>query len=263
MRNILSIIVVFILVSCEKEYEWKLNILNSNTIVVDAIITNENIAQHIRLTYPLDSMNALPRPLSGANVLLSDEKDTISFYESSSSLGDYYSTPFQAVVGKKYSLEITFQSNKYTANTSMVSLGLIDSFDIVSVEGLYKYIQKKVGDPQMIEVNYDWSSVPEYTAIKGNSIAKEFFYILKNVDVNQEFGTDKEIIYFPKGTRIIRKKYSLTEEHQAFLRSLLMETDWRGGVFDVQQGNVISNITNGGLGYFAVCTVAIDSFFVK
>ena len=81
--------------------------------------------------------------------------------------------------------------------------------------------------------------------------------------MNKELGSEKETIFFPLGTKIIRKRYSLTDEHQVFLRSLLMETEWRGGIFDVQQGNVLTNVSKGGLGFFGACTVTTDSLIVK
>jgi hypothetical protein len=72
---------------------------------------------------------------------------------------------------------------------------------------------------------------------------------LNNIDVNTIFGGDREVICFPSGTTIVRKKYGLTESHQSFLRSMLMETDWSGGIFDVQHGNVETNLSNGALGF--------------
>ena len=263
MRYILLILIVVFTLSCEEKYDWQPKVTHLNTIVVDAIITNENISHCIKISEPLDSSNAAPIAISGAIVSVNDGTQNFIFNESNSLKGSYFSTPFQAVVGKTYSLKVEYNSKTYTASTKAASLSLTDSFNIIPENNLYKYVEKNVGDPVMLYITYNWSNNAEYTKIKGRATASEFFYILKNVDVNKEIGPEKEIIYFPKGTTIIRKKYSLTDEHQAFLRSLLMETDWRGGIFDVQQGNVISNISNGGLGYFAACTVAVDSFIVK
>jgi hypothetical protein len=263
MRILAFILFLVVVVACEKESTWKPNIKPLNTIVVDAILTNENIQHYIKLSFTLDSMNASPKPVVGALVSVFDGHDTIVFNESILNRGSYYSQPFQAVVGKTYYLEIKNENVIYTAQTYMVPLVTRDSFEIIAENNLYKYVQRNEGETQMIEVTYNWSVVTEYSNTMGGSEAKEFFYILRNVDVNKEFGSEREIIYFPKGTSIIRKKYSLTEDHQAFLRTLLMETDWRGGVFDVQPGNVLTNISNGGLGYFAACTVVVDSFLVK
>ena len=85
-----------------------------------------------------------------------------------------------------------------------------------------------------------------------------FYYTLDVIDVNQIFAPDKEEIIFPKGAKFFRRKYSLSEKHQEFLRSLLSETDWRGGFFDVAQGNVKTNLSSGAVGFFAVSMVQTD-----
>lgn len=248
--------------ACETEYSWELESIPNNSIVVDAIITNENIAQCIKISLPADSLNAPQLNVSGAIVSVSDGTTIYIFEESPNNAGAYYSHSFQAVVNKTYTLEISFRNKTYTASAKMAPLFSNDKYSIDTYNELFRYNQLKTNEPLMIEVVYDWSAVPEFCFIKNACMAKEFFYILNNVDVNKEIGPNKEVITFPKGTKIYRKKYSLTDEHQAFLRSLLMETEWKGGLFDVQPGNAISNISNGGLGFFAVCTVSTDSLLV-
>jgi hypothetical protein len=42
----------------------------------------------------------------------------------------------------------------------------------------------------------------------------------------------------------------------------MAETEWRGGLFDVQPGNVRTNLSEGAVGYFAVSQVAADSTII-
>jgi hypothetical protein len=42
----------------------------------------------------------------------------------------------------------------------------------------------------------------------------------------------------------------------------MMETEWRGGLFDVERGNISTNLSEGAIGYFAASTVLSDSTFV-
>ena len=100
----------------------------------------------------------------------------------------------------------------------------------------------------MTKVYYNWSASPEYCELYGSCYAQQSYYTLDNFDVNDIFGPEPEVIEFPPGTVIIRKKYSLTKAHQNFLRSLLMETEWSEGIFDVQHGNVATNMSDGALG---------------
>jgi hypothetical protein len=86
---------------------------------------------------------------------------------------------------------------------------------------------------------------------------------LHSFDAVQIFSPDKEKIYFPKNTTIIQKKYSLSNEHAEFIRSLLFETEWRGGFFDVEAFNVSTNLSEGAVGYFGVSTVLTDTIEVS
>jgi hypothetical protein len=83
------------------------------------------------------------------------------------------------------------------------------------------------------------------------------------MDVNEFFKPAEEEFNFPENTIIMRKKYSVGEEYKNFLRAMLSETEWRGGIFDVQRENVPGNLSSGAVGFFAVCTVISDTTIVK
>ena len=264
-RFIVLVLAANFLQGCEIEYPWKLQESEVKNMVVDGIITNEMKAQRINLSITNTKPNKLSEPLSGATVTVDDKNNQYHFIESSTIPGSYFSLPFQAVVGKTYVLTIFNNSKTFTARDSMVSITELSSFNL-SIESkgdFYVYNHIKTGMPAIIEVYFDWTKSTEYTQTYGSREAQETFYILKNVDINEVLHPDKEIIRFPKGTKIIRRKYSLSEEHQVFIRSLLMETEWRGGLFDVQQGNVSTNLNNGALGFFGVCMILKDSMVVN
>lgn len=264
-RLLFLMVFLFLAVSCEKETQWELQQSNIQTLVVDGILTNELKPQCIKLTLVNNQINQPVKYLSGASVTVSDGTAVFSFAESALSAGNYYSAPFQAVAGRIYQLRIVYQTHQFEAAAFMVPLtehtAIAYSYD--DQKDLYKYEPESSGDPVMSEVVTDWSHNAGYTSIYGNSRAKQLFYVLHNVDASKIFAPARETIYFPAGTKVIRQLYSLTPQHQAFLRSLLMETEWRGGVFDVQPGNVASNISNGGLGFFGVCMTQRDSTVVK
>jgi Domain of unknown function (DUF4249) len=262
--NILKYCLIFIAVicfsGCESKYSWDFQSGNYNKLIVDGIITSELKAQCIKLSFSNPRMNMTYRPYSGANIVVSDGINQYEFIESNTDSGSYFSAPFKAVLNKTYKLTIVADS-EYNATASMVPVNHLDPFAYTKNDtiDLYKYLYPDKGNPAMTEVNYNWSLVPEYCEKYGSCEAKETFYTLNDIDENKIFAPDKEIIWFPKGTIIIRKKYSLTQEHQDFLRSLLMETQWSGGIFDVQHGNVSTNLSNGALGFFGVCMVESDT----
>jgi hypothetical protein len=89
------------------------------------------------------------------------------------------------------------------------------------------------------------------------------FYDLKTVDVHEAFKPDQEVVYFPRNSIVIRRKYSVSPRYKGFLRSMLSETRWRGGAFDVQRENVSTNLSAGAVGFFAVCSVVADTTVVQ
>ena len=90
-----------------------------------------------------------------------------------------------------------------------------------------------------------------------------YSYTLSTIDVNQLFKPAVENLSFPAGAMVIRTKYSLSPDHERFLRSLLSETDWRGGWFDVMHGNLHTNLNNGAVGFFAACSVVQDTTYIE
>lgn len=268
MKGIRQILLIFLLsfqlVGCEKALDWNIKHENLSLLVVNCILTNEPKPQQIKLSYTAQDLNSPVRPHSNAIVEVTDSVNTYIFTEDSDNPGTYVSTPFIAVVGRNYYLTILTDTAVYHAQANAVAVTPLQEikFEANESANLYSYLNTEDSKPSMTEIFYDWSGDTSYCSTYGYCQAAETFYSLNNVDVNQAFGPEKEKIQFPKGTRVIRKKYSLTEEHQKFLRSLLIETEWRGGLFDVQQGNVLTNLSNDALGYFAVCMVVNDTVFV-
>lgn len=255
----------FFLTSCEKAVNWELKHDNKTLLVVDGILTNELKPQQLKLYFSVQNLNDSTEPASGAIIQVTDSVNIFNFEEDINNPGTYISSPFIAVVGRNYNLTIQTDSLVFKAQAYAVPVTSLKelNLDKDSQDSLYSYINIEDSKPSMTELLYNWSTDTAYCHSYGYCQAAETYYSLNNVDVNKAFGPEKQKIKFPKGTLVIRKKYSLTEEHQAFLRSLLMETEWRGGLFDVQQGNVITNISNGAVGYFAVCMVVCDTVLAK
>jgi hypothetical protein len=210
-------------------------------------------------------LNLPSAPVSGAEVLVSDGVNAFSFVESKTEPGIYLSVPFQAAINNTYRLIINLNDNQYAAFSQVEPVTPLGELSIAWDESkkMYRYFPGNEGKPSMTEINYNWSAAQAYCDTFGSCYAQETFYVLDNIDVNAVFGPEKQIIYFPVGTELIRNKYGITYKHQQFLRSLLIETEWRGGVFDVLQGNVPTNLSNGALGYFAACTVVSDTTVVN
>ncbi|MBI9067658.1 MAG: DUF4249 family protein [Salinivirgaceae bacterium] len=256
IRIFIVLIATLVFYSCEEKTDWTLQ-ESEAFIVVDAIISNEFKQQEVKVYWSNTEINQLPEPISGAEILLSDGLTIYEFTESPSSVGLYYSNPFAVTIDKVYYLVINYNGFSDTAR-AIIGADYILPFSadtIIFQDSLYKYIYADSDDPAMIEVYYDWSHNTEYCNSYGSCFASETFYTLNIIDVGQEFAPPKQEILFPIGTTITRRKYSLNSAHQEFIRSLLIETEWRGGIFDIEQGNVPTNFRNGARGWFGVCLV--------
>ncbi|MBN1415574.1 MAG: DUF4249 family protein [Bacteroidales bacterium] len=255
----LGFFLLLLILSCEKQTTWDIH-TSERFLVADCIITNELKYQEVRLYRSADAMNQQPEGVSGAIVNLHAGDSVIFFIEDIQEAGRYESDiPFRASAGNEYRLAISCEGISDTAQATMAAVTPFEPFEIAAYDSLFRFVYYAGSQPSMTEVYYDWSAAADYCVSYGSCRASEVFYTLDNIDIGKMFTPDRKIIPFPLNTEIIRIKYSLSEEHQQFLRSLLLETEWRGGIFDVEQGNVPTNFRHGIRGWFAACMVLSDT----
>ncbi len=257
-----TLFMLFLEISCEEKTSWELQ--QADTFpVVDCILTNELKQQEVRLYRSAEKLNEFPSGISGAVIAVSDGRQIVIFTEVFSEPGKYISSiPFRATVGIEYRLTVTLDGRTDTAYAEMTGISPPEAIDIAPKDSFYRVIYHDSPDASMMEVYYDWSAMPDFCAVYGHCEASEVFYTLDNIDAEKIFAPDRQIISFPKKTRIIRKKYSLNPAHQEFIRALLLETEWRGGLFDAEQGNVPTNFGEGMRGWFGACMVLSDTTLI-
>ena len=91
--------------------------------------------------------------------------------------------------------------------------------------------------------------------------ARLLYYTLPTIDVSEIFAPGIQTIYFPSGTYITEKKYSITREHAEYIRALLLESKWQGGLFDTEHANLPTNMSNGAIGFFGAC--GVNTIYLK
>ncbi len=271
MKNTFLYLLLLLLTSCEKQIDRPINADNLNLIVVDGIITNEHKSHTIRITRSVTSLNALPQPVSGASVILSDPDQAIFLSEQTNHPG-VYQTPadFFAKPNTEYSLLISVDGKPYSAKSHQVDNEPLKMlrYEFNSNKNLYRIVwvdnPYNAAHPAMYEISLDWSQVPGYTNLPPeNCKAKLYYYTLPTLDVSQIFSPEMQQIFFPSGTRITERKYSLNPEYTEFIRALISETNWKGGLFDSAPANVPTNMSEGAVGFFAACNVISDSLIVQ
>lgn len=256
--DILMLLIMCTIWGCEETQEVNLNSADDSLLVVEALITNENKRHEVRLSQTFNNLTATPEAVNNAIVVLNDGTDNQLLKLDIERPGIYLSDSMRALIGKKYTLFILHDDREYFAITAANFGTPLEPLIIEEKEsGMFEYIYQESSQPSMMEIEINWEDLNESGAIVKQDI-HAFYYTLNVIDVNQIFAPDKEKIIFPVGAQLLRRKYSLTQNHQEFLRSFLSEVDWRGGPFDVAPGNVKTNLSEGAVGYFAVSMVQTD-----
>jgi hypothetical protein len=267
MRKLLLIVISFLsLLSCEEVVDWTLEPTPQERLVVDGILTDELKKQEIRLSGLMTDINGDPFGITGANILISGDDGSYSFQEVIDSPGLYRShAPFAIRAAKTYTLHIDWNGTAFEAESQGVSSLPMRDFNIARYEQTDSVIIQGLGveyspvEQAMYEFVIDWSSVEPMGKNKGKLV----HYVFSSINIGQLFGPDKDRLIFPEQSLVIVRKYALDDGFAEYLRSLVVETQWKGGFFEETNGNLPTNISNGGLGYFAVCTVQTDTLMAR
>ncbi len=269
-KYIFFLLSIFLL-SCEEVTEYEFSTEKLDFIVVNGNLTNEIKAHNITITRPVNSLNEIPSPVSGAYTYVYDGDSLYVLEEDLSTPGVYKTDEnFSAVINNPYTLSIVIGDNKYFATTRMLPVTPFNPLKYVfdeekqlfSIDSVNQAFDRE--ESAIYEIQIDWTSVKGYDSIEENKKkALLYYYTLSTIDISEVFAPEKEVVYFPAGTTIVESKYSITPKHADFIRSMLLETEWRGGLFDVAQGNLKTNLSRGAFGYFSVSTVIRDTIIVE
>jgi len=271
MMQTFVLLVFILLTACEEKIHWDLQTEEINTIVVDATITNETKLQQIHLSKPFSNQNDTAVSVTGASVVINADNFTMQFLESPNNPGYYFSEyPVTGSIDITYELNIQYDEKNYTAETYMIPVlpANLPTWQYEADKDLYKIqwnvSQYNPNQQAMHEVLISWSHLVDSTIADTITTARMLNYTLNTINVNYTiFPQDKEEVWFPKNSIAIVKKYSVTDEYGDYLRALLAESEWQGSVFEEARGNLPTNISNGGLGYFSACSIISDSLIVE
>ncbi|MCH8905309.1 MAG: DUF4249 family protein [Bacteroidetes bacterium] len=270
-KKSIYILLFVLLVGCEKKIEWKIKSVEDNRIVVEGLITNERKAHFVKLTHTVSDMNVIPEPVTGATVIIREGDSSILLLEIPAGSGVYLTdSNKKGFAGTDYELMIIVNEDTMYAIAAMIPvdpqtrLSFIPNKDSTYYRANISQHQGYEFTPAMYQIDLSWGHLPGFKNKPIDSTkAKMIIYEFNSVDVSLVLGPNKEIIWVPKGCRVTEKKYSLTDEHAEYLRSMVMEMEWRGGYFDEAAANTTTNLSEGALGFFGACSVLIDTFIVQ
>jgi len=259
----LLVLTTLLLSACEKDIAWPLENLTEDYIVVDGTITSETKIQEIRLLKPALNPNDGPVTVNDAGILVSTDDKVYSFNEDISRPGYYLSDEaFAGKPGKTYSLFINRNNTIISAKSIMMPAADFDFLRYVRQGGtkLFRIVwvanPYNAKRPAMYEILLDWSAVPGYENMDPlETRARLLYYTLPTLDVSQIFAPAMEAVLFPPGTVITEKRYSLSASHAEYIRALLAETNWQGGLFNSAPASLPTNLSGNGIGYFGACAI--------
>lgn len=257
MRSLIYILLILTLISCEKEQDWTYSEGPLPDIVVEGIFTNESKAHEVRLHLPTSSLNEDPVPISGATVRISGSDTTYLLSEDPLNPGYYYTdSTVQGIVNKTYTLEIQYNSKLYSATDSLIAgemftplqLSLYNENDS-TYEITWVCSNYSPNKPALYEIIFDWRHVSGYDSAYAHRTL--YFYTLSSIDVGQFLSGPDQKIIIPKGTKIKERRYSISPDYAAFLREVIIETQYNNGLVNMIPTNTIGNVNNNGAGFFS------------
>lgn len=243
--------------SCTKIIELDLNDADSQKLVVDAWFTTKAKEHEIKLTLTTSYFqNEVAPKAAGATVYVTDGVNQINFTEVTPGIYKTVSTA-KAEYNTSYTLHIEYGGEVYE---SVAYADTVAKLDSIAAE---VYIDV-FGDPDGFSINMWTQELPG----KGDHY---LWRLYKNNELLTDtlneiyFETDEYLpdgLYFSNwpveyvdgasGDSITLEQHRISKETFDGFTAMMLETDWRGGIFDSPPANVPTNISNGAVGLFVV-----------
>lgn len=255
MKNWIFILILILLTACEKEQKWDYDEGTLPDIVVDGMFTNEYRQHEVFISLPVSTLNDTAIPVSGAQVRILDIDSAYLLTEDPQQAGRYLTdSTVHGIVGRNYTLEIVYNGKTYTASDGLHA-GLMFvplSLNMINEDSLYEISwvcsNYSTQDPALYEIFLDWRHLEGFDSI--SSVARLYYYTLTSLDVGQFLVGDEDRVIFPVGTKISERRYSISDEYAAFLREMLIETQYNSGLVNMIPANTNGNFSNGAAGFF-------------
>jgi hypothetical protein len=258
------LLTMLLVTSCEDVIDVDLK-TSPNQIVIEGNITDENIAQTVKISQsvPYTDNNTYP-PVAGAKVVVTDNAGhTFPFTETQP--GIYTSKTLKGQYGHTYNLSVVANSTTYTAASTMPNPVLIDSLSIKVITfggDDRKIVQVHYKDP--VDVVNQYRFVMDVNGIitkriyanndrltNGNSVTELLFY--------QTDEDNKELV---KGDKVQVQIQCIDKDIFTYWNTLMQQTQ-NGPGGGVTPGNPPSNISNNALGYFSAHTLSKKTLVVN
>ncbi len=260
----LGIFSLLILSSCEEVIDFELNEGNKK-LIIDAQFTTE-AKQHVVKISMSGSYYGKPifEKVSGASVSISSDSTVYIFTEIEPGLYLSDSNAY-GIQGKTYQLTVQYNGETYQSEATIKRINPLQSvfttqtFDTIPIineidssHSLWIVVQEPKGQGDFYLGKYYINGILETDTVREYSWTDDSFI-------------DGQFIVFPvynidhkkvkSGDIIKLELFSIEKSYSDYLFSILLQTDFKGGLFDGPAANVKGNISNGALGFFVASDV--------
>ncbi len=249
---------VFVMSGCEEVIDVDLKEANPS-LVVEAQITDSIAPFEIHLTTTKDFFSGKAAPaVTTADVVIADDAGNSDVLHH---IGNgFYRTDSlkKGVVGRRYSLNINYNSKSYTASSVLAG-----GFSIDSVK--YAFVKGSPIQPKGYYLTVYGKDAPEkgnfflIRAFRNDSMQTEPVKYLSNGDEFFDAGKPVQVSLpykYNQGDIARVEFYSITKEYSEYLFNLNNQLNIGGGPFDPQPANLPSNISGGAFGFFVAAGIS-------
>ena len=274
--SILIVILAFVLGSCTERIDINLGTTYTR-FIVEGKVTTDTMAQTVKLTKSTDYYFSTPPPaVTNAVVTLDDGVQKVTLNESDSIPGLYETTSgYYGVPGRTYDLEIQLPeaingNSTFTASSKMPSVAPIDSIGLEYQENFNAYFVKIYAqEPPSIDF-YSFEVFKNDTLLT-DSLDKLGISDDRLFNGNYTYGIpvyfldqDKPSETIQPGDTITLRMSGITKDYYNFVLQLQDQTfQYRNPLFSGPPANISTNISNGGLGFFAATAVTYSTTVLK
>lgn len=259
MRSYTLILIVILFSSCEKIID--LNLDNTEPkIVIESIFTDQNLRHGVSISYTSDFKNSNAKiPVTGAVVTLREEGGaTLTFTEPTP--GNYSSSRYKGVPGKKYTLSVMVNGVTYSATSVMpmpVAIKSLNQAELTFFGESRKIIQLNYQDPIGIPNFY-------FNRVFVNNMRRDDFSVESDrfndgKEVKNNIFVDEPDLEIGDIVRI--QMLTIDGNVYRYLFSITQITG-NGGP-PTAPANPNSNFNNGALGYFSASTSTEETITIE
>ena len=256
MKSYLYIILLSLTyVSCTEPIDLELNTNDNVRLVVDAQLTTETKAHLVDLSLTTDYFKE-GTPDRATNAIVTITNGSVVEELKELEPGKYFtSSDYTGVENENYTLEIDYDGKTYSSNSTIEPVATLDSINYVSYE---PFDDEDTDNYSVVAYFQEPSELGNYYLFKMRINGEywtggiEDWFFTDDSTVNGSYIGDAEFFsfYAEPGDTISFEQFSISKETYENLNAILLETVWRGGLFDGAPANVPSNINNGAIGAF-------------